>query len=56
MKPSTSLQFTLEDFLKINKEIGIFINQLTDLYKMIAFDQREPYEDRAFRNEHPDWS
>ena len=40
MHPETSLQFTLQNFLSIPKEIGIFINQLTDLNKTIAFDQR----------------
>lgn len=56
LKPKDNLQFTLEDFLKRPKEIGIFINNLTDLNKMIAYDQRDPYEDKAFKNEHPDWT
>ena len=36
--------------------MGVFINCLTDLNKMLAFDQKDPYEDKAFKNDHPDWS
>lgn len=50
LNPKDNLQFTLEDFLKRPKEIGIFINNLTDLNKMLAYDQRDPYEDKAFKN------
>jgi hypothetical protein len=56
MKPKSSLHFTVDDFLKRPKEIGIFINAFTDLNKMLSFDQRDPYEDRAFKNDHPEWS
>jgi hypothetical protein len=43
MKPKNTIQFTLEDFFKRPLEIGIFINTLTDLNKMISYDQRDPY-------------
>lgn len=23
---------------------------------MLAYDQRDPYEDKAFKNDHPDWN
>ena len=47
IKPSQGLQFTLDDFLNKSKEVGVFINTLIDLDKMQAFDNRDPYEDRA---------
>lgn len=50
IKPSQGLQFTLDDFLNKNKEVGVFINSLIDLDKMQAFDNRDPYEDRAEKN------
>jgi serine/threonine-protein phosphatase 2A regulatory subunit B'' len=56
MKPNNDIQFTLEDFNKRPQEIGVFINTLTDLNKMISYDQRDPYEDRAFKNDHPEWT
>lgn len=50
------MQFKLEDFLKRPKDVGVFINYFTDLNKTQAYDQRDPYEERAYRNEHPNWS
>lgn len=43
LKPKEGLQFTLEDFLKRKREVGVFINALIDLNKMLAYDQRDPY-------------
>ena len=56
LKPKDGLQFTLEDFLRRKKEVGVFINALTDLNKMLAYDQRDAYEERAEKTEHPDWT
>ena len=43
LKPKTSLQFTLDDFLRCKNECGIFINFLTDLNKILAYEQRDAY-------------
>lgn len=34
----------------------MFINCLVDLDKMQNYDSRDPYEERAEKNEHPDWT
>jgi serine/threonine-protein phosphatase 2A regulatory subunit B'' len=44
LKPQKNTQFTLEDFLKKKTDCGLFINFLTDLNKLVAFDQRDAYE------------
>ena len=56
LKPRKNLQFTLEDFLRNKNESGIFINFLTDLNKILAFEQRDAYEERNEKVAHPDWS
>ena len=45
-KPDHNIQFTVDDFLKRKHESSIFINMLTDLNKLISFEQRDAYEDR----------
>jgi len=44
LKPVESAQFRLEDFLKKKNDCGLFINFLTDLNKLVAFDQRDAYD------------
>lgn len=55
-KPDHNIQFTVDDFLKRRHESSIFINMLTDLNKLISFEQRDAYEDRNLRVENPDWT
>jgi serine/threonine-protein phosphatase 2A regulatory subunit B'' len=43
LKPTSQAQFELGDFLKKKTECGLFINFLTDLNKLVAFDQRDAY-------------
>lgn len=45
-KSDGGIQFTLEDFLKRKSDCSIFINMLTDLNKLISFEQRDAYEER----------
>ena len=42
--------------MKRKKEVGVFINALTDLNKMLAYDQRDPYEESAEKKDHPEWT
>lgn len=43
MKPANGVQFTLEHFLNSKEDCGLFINFLTDLNKLVAFEQRDAY-------------
>lgn len=43
-KPQNGIQFTLDDFLKRRSDCSVFINMLTDLNKLIGFEQRDAYE------------
>lgn len=43
-RPENGIQFTLEDFLKRRLDCSNFINTLTDLNKLMAFEQRDAYE------------
>jgi serine/threonine-protein phosphatase 2A regulatory subunit B'' len=43
MKPVNGVQFTLEHFLNSKEDCGLFINFLTDLNKLVAFEQRDAY-------------
>jgi len=42
-KPNNGIQFTLQDYLKRRTECSVFINMLTDLNKLIGFEQRDAY-------------
>lgn len=55
-KPVNNTQFTVDDFLKRKHESSIFINMLTDLNKLISFEQRDAYEDRNMKVQNPDWT
>lgn len=55
-KPANGIQFTLEDFLKRKSDCSVFINMLTDLNKLIGFEQRDAYEDRNVKVENPNWT
>lgn len=55
-KPQRDIQFTLEDFLKRRTECSVFINMLTDLNKLVGFEQRDAYEERNVKNENPGWT
>lgn len=43
-KPTDGIQFRVEDFMKRKMDCSIFINMLTDLNKLIGFEQRDAYE------------
>ena len=43
-KPTNKIHFTVDDFLKRKHECSIFINMLTDLNKLISFEQRDAYD------------
>lgn len=55
-KPEKGLQFTLDDFLKRKVECSVFINMLTDLNKLVGFEQRDAYEERTVKQENPTWT
>ena len=55
-KSDGGIQFTLEDFLKRKSDCSIFINMLTDLNKLINFEQRDAYEERNVKTENPEWT
>ena len=44
MSPKNGIQFEISDFIKRKNECGLFINFLTDLNKLVAFEQRDAYE------------
>ena len=48
-KSDGSIQFTLDDFLKRKQDCSVFINMLTDLNKLIGFEQRDAYEERSVK-------
>jgi hypothetical protein len=43
LKPEKYIQFTLDDFLKKRNECSLFINMLTDLNKLVNYEQRDAY-------------
>ena len=55
-KSDGSIQFTLEDFLRRKQDCSVFINMLTDLNKLIGFEQRDAYEERSVKVENPEWT
>ena len=57
-KPANGIRFPLEHFLSRKLDCSVFINMLTDLNKLIGFEQRDAYEDRNVKVENPhltDW-
>ena len=56
LKPVNDIQFLLSDFLKKKNQCGLFINFLTDLNKLVAFDQRDAYEQKNEKTQHPQWT
>lgn len=55
-RPTNGIQFTLEHFLSRRQDCSVFINMLTDLNKLIGFEQRDAYEDRNVKVENPNWT
>ena len=55
-KTDGSIHFTLEDFLRRRTDCSVFINMLTDLNKLIGFEQRDAYEERSVKVENPEWT
>ena len=43
MGPKNGIQFAITDFINRKNECGLFINFLTDLNKLVAFEQRDAY-------------
>lgn len=56
MKPKNHIQFTLEDFLSKKQDAGTFINMLTDLNKLVGYEQRDAYEERNLKQKNPFWT
>lgn len=52
-KKDGSIHFTVEDFLSRKHDCSVFINMLTDLNKLISFEQRDAYEERNVKVENP---
>ena len=42
--------------MKRKHECGLFINFLTDLNKLLAFESRDAYEEKNEKTEHPEWT
>lgn len=42
--------------MRRKSECSVFINMLTDLNKLISFEQKDAYEERNGKVENPDWS
>lgn len=55
-KEHNNIHFTVEDFLTRKADCSVFINMLTDLNKLIGFEQRDAYEERNVKVENPDWT
>jgi serine/threonine-protein phosphatase 2A regulatory subunit B'' len=47
LKPKNGIMFTLEDFLNQKYECGVFLNIMTNLNKLVAYEQRDAYAIRA---------
>ena len=56
MRPEVNVQFELHHFVGRRFECGLFINFLTDLNKLVAFEQRDAYEEKNEKTEHPEWT
>jgi serine/threonine-protein phosphatase 2A regulatory subunit B'' len=56
LKPETGIQFTLDNFFKQRNECGIFFNILTNLNKLVAYEQRDAYAIRSEKVDHPDYT
>jgi serine/threonine-protein phosphatase 2A regulatory subunit B'' len=56
LKLLTGIQFTLDNFFKQRNECGIFFNILTNLNKLVAYEQRDAYAIRSEKAEHPDYT
>lgn len=56
LKPDNQIQFTLDNFLAKRQEASVFINMLTDLNKLVGFEQRDAYEERNIRQDNPGWT
>ncbi len=56
LKPEKYIQFTLDDFLKKRNECSLFINMLTDLNKLVNYEQRDAYQERNIKQENPNWT
>lgn len=56
MSPKNGIQFEISDFIKRKNDCGLFINFLTDLNKLVAFEQRDAYEQKNQKTQHPEWT
>ncbi len=56
LRPKNHIQFTLDDFMAKRQEAGTFINMLTDLNKLVGFEQRDAYEERNLKQKYPFWT
>ncbi len=43
LRPDNHIQFSLDNFLAKRQEASVFINMLTDLNKLVGFEQRDAY-------------
>jgi serine/threonine-protein phosphatase 2A regulatory subunit B'' len=56
LRPENGIQFTLDNFLRQKNECGVFFNILTNLNKLVAYEQRDAYTIRAEKTAHPDYT
>ena len=56
LKPKEGIMFRVEDFLKQKGECGVFLNFLTNLNKLVAYEQRDAYQIRSEKMENPDYT
>ena len=43
LKPGTEFQFTIDNFLTNKQYSSVFFNNLLNLNKFLAFEQRDPF-------------
>lgn len=56
LKPQDDIKFVLQDFKNKKESSGCFFNFFTNLNKLVAYEQRDPFFARNEIVEHPDFT
>ena len=56
LKPEDDIKFKFQDFKNKKDSSGCFFNFFTNLNKLVAYEQRDPFFIRNELVEHPDYS
>ena len=56
LKPEDDIKFKLEHFKRNKQVCGIFFTFLTNLNKLVGYEQRDPFMIKHELDEHPDYN